>query len=83
MTQPRALFQPEERDNILYEMGMDVREMHTKLDNFFETHAACQKSTCRRFERVEDAHENLKTNLAKVGVAAGLALVAGIFSMIA
>ena len=83
MTQPRALFKREERDNLLYEMGMDVRELHTKLDNIIANHVACQKAMIRNLERIEDDHERLKTNMAKGGVAVGLALVAGIFGMIA
>lgn len=54
MTQPRALFKPEERDNILYSASMEIREVHAKLDDLINAVGDYRKCTDSRIAIIDE-----------------------------
>jgi len=80
MTQPRALFKPEERDNVLADINEEVREMHRKLEIISTVLLGVDNTSdgglCSRVARNEDKLDRYQTtaNRDKVGLGIGIIL---------
>ena len=81
MTQPRALFSPDERDNVLYDTAMEVRGVHVKLDSHMDyvrlaleklekSIESSNKCIIEEIEDDKDDLDNLKRDLTRLGVGA-------------
>lgn len=86
MTQPRSLYKPEERDNILGDISYEVTEIHNKLDVLNTVLLGVPNTSdsglCGRVEKNEKKQTDFEKRIAGVGVGVLLALVAGVFALI-
>ena len=84
MTQPRALFKPEERDNVLADINLEVREIHQKLDIISTVLLGVpdtkDSGLCGRVVKNEDKLEKERSSNVRDKVGLGMAIIVALIA---